>query len=177
MSETEIVWRGMMDPITERCRISEDADAVRISSEIEADAFGTCTYTLTTSPAWEFRTLSLSLSGTDLAVERRDGIWYVDGIERPELAAAEDLDLTVSPLTNSLPIRRLKLRPGQQAEIVTAYVSVPDLSVAPDPQRYTRLSLDRYRYESLSTEFHRVLTVDMKGFVREYPGIFARAQG
>lgn len=119
------------------------------------------------------------MGGLGLEVERRDGTWWIDGTERPDLVEAQDLDLTASPpLTNSLPIRRLRLLPGQSAEIVTAYVSVPDLAVTPpDPQRYTRLSLDRYRYESLSSDFHRVLTVDMKGLVREYPpGIFVRSK-
>lgn len=56
MSETEIVWRGMLEPIVERCRVTEDAEGVRVHSEIEADAFGTCRYILTATPGWEFRT-------------------------------------------------------------------------------------------------------------------------
>ncbi len=87
----------MLEPIVERCRVTEDAEGVRVHSEIEADAFGTCRYILTATPGWEFRTLSLTVGGLGLEVERRDGTWWIDGTERPDLVEAQDLDLTASP--------------------------------------------------------------------------------
>jgi hypothetical protein len=58
---------------------------------------------------------------------------------------------------------------------VTAYVSVPDLTVTTDPQRYTRLSDREYLYESRDSDFRRTVTVDQDGLVLDYPGLFERA--
>ncbi|NYE20027.1 hypothetical protein BJ991_002055 [Microbacterium immunditiarum] len=103
----------------------------------------------------------------------RDG-WFIGGHRRHDLSGAEEVDISVSPLTNTLPIRRLKLEVGETADIVTAYISVPDLHVTPDPQRYTRLSADQYLYESRDSDFTAIITVDEEGYVLHYPGLFLR---
>ncbi len=84
----------------------------------------------------------------------------VDGRERNDLEAAREVDIAVSPLSNTLPIRRLELAIGESADITTAYVAVPELTVVADPQRYTRLARHDYLYESRDSDFRRVLTVD-----------------
>jgi hypothetical protein len=53
-------------------------------------------------------------------------------------------------------------------------VSFPDLEPLADPQRYTRLDEDLYLYESLDSDFTAELTVDARGYVLEYPGLFER---
>jgi uncharacterized protein len=85
------------------------------------------------------------------------------------------VDIAISPLSNTLPIRRLELAVGESAEITTAYVAVPDLTVVTDPQRYTRLADHEYRYESRDSNFKRVITVDEHGLVVTYPGLFVRS--
>jgi uncharacterized protein len=92
----------------------------------------------------------------------------------PALQGAIDVDISATPFTNTLAIRRSQLGVGEHVDIVTAYVSVPDLTVSPDPQRYTRPSERSYRFESLDSEFTREITVDDHGFVVEYPGLFSR---
>jgi hypothetical protein len=54
---------------------------------------------------------------------------------RPDLAGAVDIDISVSPFTNTLPIRRLRLARGLAADLTMAYVRVPELIDVPDPQR------------------------------------------
>jgi hypothetical protein len=90
------------------------------------------------------------------------------------LAGAIDVDFSASPFTNTLPIRRLDLDVDDEADLVAAYLSFPDLELLPDPQRYTRLDEDRYRFESLDSDFAADLTVDARGFVLEYSGLFER---
>jgi hypothetical protein len=93
----------------------------------------------------------------------------------PHLQGAIDVDLSASPFTNTLPIRRLDLPQGRSAEIQVAYVLFPDLSVALDPQRCTCLEPNRrYRYESLDSDFVREIEVDSEGLVMAYPGLFRR---
>jgi uncharacterized protein len=93
----------------------------------------------------------------------------------PALDGAIDIDLSVSPFTNTLPIRRLHLAKGSSAEIRAVYVHFPDLAIVSDPQRYTCLEpLRSYRYESLDSDFVREIEVDKDGLVVTYPGLFQR---
>ena len=93
----------------------------------------------------------------------------------PKLAGAIDIDLSATPFTNTLPIRRLKLRAGQSAEIAAVYILAPALTLATDPQRYTCLEARRrYRYESLDSDFTRDIEVDRHALVVTYPGLFRR---
>src|SRR5215469_16847795 len=93
----------------------------------------------------------------------------------PDLDGAIDVDISATPFTNTLPIRRLRLEQGHSAEIRAAYVRIPDLDIVRDPQRYTCLApLRRYRYESLDSDFVREIEVDSDGLVVTYPGLFRR---
>jgi hypothetical protein len=83
--------------------------------------------------------------------------------------------LTITPFTNTLPIRRLRLKPGESAEIAAAFIEFPQLTVVKSPQRYTCLEEDRrYRYESLASGFTREIEVDGQGLVVTYPDFWQR---
>lgn len=107
-----------------------------------------------------------------LTVESR-GVWRSSGQELPELHGCHDVDLAVTPATNTLPIRRLGLQVGQSESVTAAWVKAPDLTVQPLFQRYTRLTKNSYRYES-STGFSAEILVDDLGLVITYPGGWQR---
>ena len=109
-----------------------------------------------------------------LSLEHRADGWIVDGAARPDLDAAIDVDIVLTPFTNTLPIRRRPLEIGEHADFVMAWVDVPSLEVSADPQRYTRLDATHYRFESLDSDFTRDLEVDADGIVVSYPGLFDR---
>jgi hypothetical protein len=97
------------------------------------------------------------------------------GWRPPDLAGAIDVDLTATPFTNTLPVRRLELRNGQAEVIAVVYVEIPSLTVVARRQRYTCLEPGRrYRFESLESGFTREIEVDDDGLVRTYPGLFRR---
>jgi uncharacterized protein len=88
----------------------------------------------------------------------------------PEYGDCVDIDLSFTPATNTLPIRRLGLDIGGEAEIHVAWLVWPELRVQRVLQRYTRLAEDRYRYRQ--HEFEADLTVDRQGLVLEYGGLW-----
>lgn len=96
----------------------------------------------------------------------------------PALDGCLDVDIAVTPFTNTLPIQRLALAPGERAEVLVAYVTVPDLGVRPVRQRYTCLSRGVsggvYRFEGLESGFRADLEVDGDGLVVEYPSLWRR---
>lgn len=172
---TEIVWIGLDEPSRESCRIEVGAHGVDVESEITGAGAGS--YTLRTTATWQFTDLVVRAGGRELRVRRTDQGWQVDGEARPDLDEAREVDISVSPLSNTLPIRRLGLDVGESADITTAYVRVPQLDVMPDPQRYTRTGRNEYLYESRDSDFRRLVTVDDDGLVVEYPGLFTREAG
>jgi uncharacterized protein len=94
-------------------------------------------------------------------------------------ANALDCDLGLSPVTNLMPVLRHDLLSGRgRVELITAWVSVPDLSVRPDGQCYSylRTGPDYHvlRYEATDGTFTADITVDHEGLVLDYPGIARR---
>jgi uncharacterized protein len=109
----------------------------------------------------------------DLTVEA-SGIWRIANQEHPALRSCIDIDLAVSPATNTLPIRRLNLEVGQSAAVTAAWLKFPDLTLELLPQSYARIDAHRYRYQS-GTGFSAELQVDDLGLITSYPGGWERA--
>jgi uncharacterized protein len=95
-----------------------------------------------------------------------------------EFKGCFDVDITATPFTNTLPIRRLSLRSGESAEIKVVYFTIPEMQVRVDPQRYTCLDVStaesKYKFESVDSGFTAVINVDRDGLVEDYPGLFKR---
>ena len=101
------------------------------------------------------------------------GTWRDElGREMPALEGAIDVDISVTPFTNTLPIRRLALEPGESRSLRVVYVDAPSLSLRVAEQRYTCLESGRdgglylYAHDSVEAE----LAVDQDGLVIDYAG-------
>jgi hypothetical protein len=102
--------------------------------------------------------------------------WLVDGIDEPRLRDATDIDIGVTPATNTLPIRRFGLGIGESRDLAAVWIRFPDLSLWLAHQRYTCIGPQRYRYESLDTGYQADLTVRDDGSVEQYADVW-RALG
>ena len=106
------------------------------------------------------------------------GGWWVDGKRVPHLDGCLDVDLEASAFTNALPVHRLALEVGQQADAPAAYVRALDLRVERLEQSYRRLQDSRehshYDYVSPAFDFRAELVYDEFGLVLDYPGIAVR---
>lgn len=138
-------------------------------------------YQLTCDSQWQVTALAIRVTGASpdrtLALTRdAAGHWQADGSRPlPDLHGCIDVDINRTPLTNTLPIRRLGAAGiDTPREVDVVYVSVPELTVRPVRQRYTLLDADRpvWRYESGS--FGADLPVDRDGLVIDYPGLWRR---
>ncbi|HEX2362546.1 MAG TPA: putative glycolipid-binding domain-containing protein [Jiangellaceae bacterium] len=183
MATTTIArWRDWAGTGIEHLVLTEDADDIIAESALlgttDAGAVYAVRYRLRCDASWHVRELGISLVGDARRFEvvgDGAGAWRTDaGVDMPELAGALDVDLAVTPFTNTLPIRRLALAVGATADVVVAYVGFPDLAVTRESQRYRRLGQRRYRFEALGGNFVRDLDVDQNGLVVTYPGLFRR---
>ena len=101
--------------------------------------------------------------------------WWQGTRELLYLRGCEDVDLMLTPATNTLPLRRLSLQSGKSGDSTAAWILSPTLKIRPLSQRYIRLSKNRYLYMS-ATGFSAELVVDNFGMVKSYPGIWERAR-
>ncbi|GAA1911062.1 hypothetical protein GCM10009688_15030 [Arthrobacter gandavensis] len=108
------------------------------------------------------------------------------GIEDPRaLDNAQDCDLGLCPLTNTMPILRLDLlnnaAPPDETRLTMAWVEMPSLRVLASEQVYSQVSPYRSErgnaivlFSSDSGGFTAEITVDSDGVVLEYPGLARR---
>jgi len=168
-----IEWFGL-----EHVTVREDEDGLRIRSVMigarEGLEYG-LTYDLELQPDWTFRSIFIERTDgatLDLAVE--GGEWLIDGGPARQLAGCIDIDISGSPLTNTLPIRRHRLEPGVPQQFRMAWIPLDTLEPFVDAQVYTRLDETHVRYASGDGSFTAVLEVDAQGFVLDYPTLFRR---
>ena len=187
--QRHIYWRPWENPGLEHLSLEVGDTGIRATGLVLRMLDGRhlrCRYELEADPAWLFKSLSFAVAdsssgdNTRLALARDPaGSWTVNGAAAPELDGCIDVDIQVTPFTNSLPIRRLGLDGGQSADIRVAYVPVPELDVRPAEQRYTCLRVrgptgGRYRYDGLFRDFTAELPVDEDGLVLDYAETFRR---
>ncbi|HYE21459.1 MAG TPA: putative glycolipid-binding domain-containing protein [Tepidisphaeraceae bacterium] len=185
-AESRSRWRRLDVPGVEEARVSRVTGGWELGGALEVEEEGVAArlrYRIACDWAW--RTRSAVVDGSadgrkvriDLSADGA-GNWVVDGVARPELAGALDVDLGFTPATNSLPIRRMGLAVGEARDVRTAWVRFPELRVEALEQTYLREGERAYRYRALvdGEVFSARLDVDEFGRVVEYEGLW-RAEG
>jgi hypothetical protein len=150
---------------------AEDGQAWAVSYIIRFDAaWRTRSARVTSATAAGTRETALDADGA--------GSWLVGGRPAPQLDGCLDVDLESSAMTNMLPVHRLGLPVGAQADSPAAYVRALDLTVERLEQRYRRIPDDggrqRYDYTAPAFGFTACLIYDQSGLVVDYPGIARR---
>ena len=146
--------------------VEEDAVHARLRYRIECDA--------------EWRTRSALIEGEAdgpvLFALTADGHgnWTRESDSLPEVTGAIDIDLGFTPMTNTLPIRRLALEIGEAARVRSAWLRFPELRIEPLEQTYVREATQRYRYEAQvdGEPFTALLETDVFGRVIRYEGLW-----
>lgn len=103
------------------------------------------------------------------------GRWgEMNGAHRTELDGCVDIDFANTPFTNSIITHRLPLHVGHTADIHVITIDIETLGVVNVPQRYTRITEDRWEYTSLVDGRQHIATVDEFGFVIDEQDTFRR---
>jgi len=136
------------------------------------------TYVIRLSATWQVRQFLLfrDLDEPDLWLGADGtGRWgEMNGAVRDDLAGCTDIDLPVTPFTNSIPIRRLTLGIDDHADVMAAMIDVESLGVVPVRQRYRRLAARRFEYSNLDSGYVAEFDVDEYGLVHDHPAEFRR---
>lgn len=101
--------------------------------------------------------------------------WWIAGRIRPDLEGCFDVDLSLSPSTNTLPIRRLDLKKGEDRQIDVVWIRTPPREITRARQSYQRLAKDMYRFRSLDSGAEALIRIREDGLVVDYPDGWALA--
>ncbi|HYI13486.1 MAG TPA: putative glycolipid-binding domain-containing protein [Thermoanaerobaculia bacterium] len=174
----DILWSSIEDEGFEHLRLLQEgnriiADGVVVRRD-EESAYRAA-YRIECDETWRIHRVEVTTAdGAQLELQSDgDGHWH----DRPDLDGCHDVDIEASPFTNTLAIRRLALAPGASQEIAVVFVTPGDDGAQRMMQRYTRISEDRYLYESMESDFKAELPVDGDGLLLEYPNWFRRVWG
>ena len=176
-----IFWKRVDFSGHEWCRLTDAADGSHVLQGVVLVQYGKSPaqiqYSIRCRASWE--TESVEIAGgvgrkeiaLSLKVNRKKQ-WRLNGQLVAAVNGCIDVDLGFSPSTNLLPIRRLKLKSGEIADVTAAWVEFPTFKLKPLKQCYSRDADLSYHYESAGGSFQRDLVVDKNGFVRTYPGLW-----
>ncbi|MGF1609408.1 MAG: putative glycolipid-binding domain-containing protein [Kiloniellales bacterium] len=185
-----LYWSPWDEPGLEHLHLkvtADGAEALGLILRMRGDQHFRCRYELETDPDWRVRQLTFAVmpaggGGPPARIELESdgqGSWRANGEPQPELEGCLDLDIQVTPFTNTLPVRRLGLEQDESAQLRVVYLALPELKPRPVEQRYTCLAPigkqgGLYRYEGLFRDFTAELPVDGDGLVMDYPETFRR---
>ncbi|GAA2161311.1 MULTISPECIES: putative glycolipid-binding domain-containing protein [Glycomyces] len=170
----QIMWTAQQWPGCEHLELCIDDDGIVADGLVLAAPDNTpvrLAYRIECDTAWNTRSVTIDFHHVRRNLARdMDGRWFDNGQERPDLAGCTDIDIALTPFTNTLPIRRLRLTPGAAADLRVVYIQPEsELTIEPASQRYHRLGTG-YRYES--GDFRADLDIDADGLVIEYPALW-----
>jgi len=173
-----IVWRRIDVPGHDVMRLRRSDDGWLLSGVAvwsESGHAHRLDYVISLDGDWHTRSCSVDgfvgARSVGIAIVREEtGTWTSGGVPVPEIEGCVDIDLSFSPATNLLPIRRLALGEGERRTVRAAWLRVPNCTLEPLEQVYARTGPNTYAYES--GEFSRTLIVDRSGLVVEYPGLW-----
>jgi uncharacterized protein len=178
-----IIWRRLDEPGHEFAQLFFEDNVWRLSGTA-IFAFGRpqrqpvrLDYLVMCDADWQTRSASVSgwvgdeTISIDISVNEARR-WRLNGVEVPAVEGCLDIDLSFSPSTNLLPIRRLRLNIGDEVAATAAWLRFPDFRLEPLAQSYRRISGAGYSYESGSREFVAQLSVNEVGFVTSYPNLW-----
>lgn len=182
MKRSYLQWRRLDAPGHELLRLQRGPVWLHAIGKLacaEAGGFRlTHRWQLTTG--WGVRRLRVQRRGAPgdgtLRLDRTAIGWSVDGADRPDLAAAELVDLSVTPFCNTFAIRQVPDEVGASREFDVVFVDGATLTIARSRQRYERLGPRRVRYVDLglSRGFTAEILVDGDGLVFRYEHLFER---
>lgn len=178
-----IMWRRSLDSLGfEQAQFVSSATGLRIAGAVLTTQDRVplrVDYRVECDEKWKTRCIWVEqcLGGVrkKLLLEREsDERWLRDARVDEALAGCTDVDLGISPSTNTLPIRRLAMAVGGTSEIQAAWVRFPEVAVTRAHQRYRRVSERQYQYQNLDSGFTSPIIVDADGIVQEYGSVWTR---
>jgi hypothetical protein len=180
--QQNIIWKGQLYNSIENCVVRmSDRKIIATSTVIGyfQNTIYKLEYHIETNRNWETLLVEIQSQfqnrNANLVFKSKgNGKWAKNGKRVNDFDNCIDIDISLTPFTNSLPVNRLKLAYNEAKEIDVLYFDILDQQVKAVRQKYKRLSETEYKYQNIPNDFEAVIIVDELGFVSQYPGLFER---
>jgi uncharacterized protein len=189
-----VLWQRIDSPGSEWCVVERTSSGWRLHGIVITEVATVPVlvhYAVALATDWSTRAVEIVMRAGDAIKPRElrltvapDHRWQIAREPSPDPTTPQDdllalhglidVDLGFSPVTNTLPIRRLDPAIGEAVALTAVWVRFPELTIEPLPQRYIRLAERRYRYESAGGAFVAEIEVDDLGLVTTYDGGWRR---
>jgi len=174
------IWRALGREGEDKCRLVRvDQGWMLIGHARFRDDIGFAALDYTVRCDQDWHTMSADVAGLHgdlevrIRIERHSGGWVLNNVLQPGMEAAVDLDLSFTPATNLMPLRRLTLSDQPQLQLRAAWLRYPHAGLHPLDQTYAAGKVvGAISYSAEQTGFATTLEVDETGFVTLYPGLW-----
>ena len=175
-------WRRTDTAGSEDARVEHVNDRWVLSGQLDVAESGHHTalrYRIDCDNQW--RTRAALIEGYDRKQPVRlelladgEGSWSLDGHPVPVVDGAIDVDLGFTPMTNTLPLRRLDLDVGARARVRSAWLRFPEWRLEALDQTYFREAEQRFRYDAIvdGEPFRATLDTAAIGRVLRYENLW-----
>ncbi|GHA48546.1 hypothetical protein GCM10007103_31810 [Salinimicrobium marinum] len=179
-----ISWKGIEtgNQTIENLSLKENSKNITVTSLVKGIRNNhsiSFNYLLKITNDWKVESLRIqSLLETRPDIKLRsdlNGKWFnEDDKHLKHLQDCIDIDISVTPFTNSLPINRLKDKLRIRTELTVLYFDVINWEFKSVKQYYTKIKDGVYLYENASSSFKAKIFTDKEGIVLNYPNLFER---
>ncbi|QNK63592.1 putative glycolipid-binding domain-containing protein [Pedobacter sp. PAMC26386] len=183
LKQINLIWEGHQYNSTENCVVSIYEKGAEIESVIVGSSGEKpfrLDYTIRTNERWETIFFDIKSQFDNKKVELSfesdgKGNWTDHGKPLEGFKGCIDIDISLTPFTNTLPIRRLGTKLKTEQEIKVIYFDILNQVVRPNLQEYIGLTDFCYQYRNIDNGYEALLTVDELGLVVVYPTQFTRS--
>ncbi|HEY4788092.1 MAG TPA: putative glycolipid-binding domain-containing protein [Bacteroidales bacterium] len=180
--EKNIVWKGIFYNSLENCIVSFTDEGLRAKSVIigytdESPFY--IEYEVKTNHLFETQsaTANYRYKSTERIIQltrQNSNEWTINGNLDESLSECKDIDISLTPFSNTLPIKRLSFDKMAEYQIKVIYIDILRGNIKPVYQKYSKLSNNLYRFENVPNDFEAEIEFDELGLVTYYPKLFDR---
>jgi len=174
-----MLWRRIDTPGHDACRLEKTpfgwslhgAAVFRMAGEA-----ANLSYSVNCDGDW--KTVSGRIAGAvgeravDDLIVRENGGWRLNGDPAPGLEGLDDLDLSFTPATNVLQLRRVELPTGRRIRLPAAWFDLETRRLSELEQIYERRDALSLSYRAPGVGYEGLLELAPNGFIRRYPGLW-----
>ena len=174
-------WKGIKYNSLENMKCIRVADTFRISSKISGNFNNcnfVCDYSLETTLNWEVKNFEIEFVTNEcdkkFIGKNYNGKWVINGIEEALYNNVTFIDISLTPFTNTLPIKNINFEKNIEQNISVIYLDVLGSNISLVQQAYKKITDTKFSYKNFQSNFETDILVDNDGFVLDYPNLFKR---
>ena len=176
-----IIWKGKIHNSLEYLNLTKQGDRFTAESKIigaSKQKIFCVSYHLQINSDWSIDQFDINYevnnAKKNVFGKRNAEIWVINGVNDTNFTHFNFIDISLTPFTNTQPIKNLNLNIGQQQEISVIYIDILANEIKPAKQKYTRVAERVYKYENIPNDFEANIIIDNFGLVEFYPLLFEK---